>query len=72
MSCTKLDCSRAGWVSIVLVEDGVEAFSSINGIQQIRFERGNIRSTFGDVLATLRREYSSDRNGDRHRRTPLD
>lgn len=45
--------------AIVLVEEGVEIFSNIAGIQQIRFEQGNIRATFGDVLATLRREFGT-------------
>lgn len=43
--------------AIVLLENGVESFSNIEGINQIRFDRGHIRSTFGDVLATLRREF---------------
>ncbi len=47
----KLGFSRA----IVLLEDGTEEFSNIRGIEQIRFE--NIKETFGDVLATLRREF---------------
>jgi predicted nucleotide-binding protein len=49
----KLGFSRA----IVLVEEGVEVFSNLQGIQQIRFSKGNIRETYGDVLATLRREF---------------
>jgi predicted nucleotide-binding protein len=43
--------------AIMLVEQGVEDFSNVDGIQQIRFAAGNIRETFGDVLATLRREF---------------
>ena len=43
--------------AIVLLENKVEEFSNIHGIQQIRFDKGNIRSTFGDVLATLNREF---------------
>jgi predicted nucleotide-binding protein len=43
--------------AIVLLEDGTEAFSNIDGIQQIRFEKGKIALTFGEVLATLRREF---------------
>jgi predicted nucleotide-binding protein len=43
--------------AIMLVEHGVENFSNVDGIQQIRFTAGNIRETFGDVLATLRREF---------------
>ena len=49
----KLGFSRA----IVLLEDGTEEFSNIHGIQQIRFAKGRIRETFGEVLATLKREF---------------
>ncbi len=48
----KLGFTRA----IVLLEDEVSQFSNILGINQIRFSKGNIRETFGDVLATIRRE----------------
>jgi len=44
--------------AIVLLEDGTEEFSNIQGIQQIRFTKGSIKETFGEVLATLRREFS--------------
>jgi predicted nucleotide-binding protein len=43
--------------AIVLVEQGAEEFSNIAGIEQIRFGEGRIRETFGDVLATLKREF---------------
>lgn len=43
--------------AIVLLEEGTEEFSNIQGIEQIRFTRGNIKETFGEVLATLRREF---------------
>jgi predicted nucleotide-binding protein len=43
--------------AIVLLEEGTEEFSNIHGIQQIRFKKNNIRETYGDVLATLRREF---------------
>lgn len=43
--------------AIVLLENGTEEFSNLYGIQQIRFDQGRIRETFGDVLATLRREF---------------
>jgi predicted nucleotide-binding protein len=51
----RLGFSRA----IVLLEEGAEEFSNIHGIQQIRFAKGNIKETFGEVLATLRREFGS-------------
>jgi len=43
--------------AIALVEEEVETFSNIEGIAQIRFKPGSIQSTFGDVLATLKREF---------------
>lgn len=43
--------------AIILLEEGTEAFSNIQGIQQIRFGKDNIKETFGEVLATLRREF---------------
>jgi predicted nucleotide-binding protein len=49
----KLGFNRA----IVLLEEGTEEFSNIQGIDQIRFKKGNIKETFGDVLATLKREF---------------
>jgi predicted nucleotide-binding protein len=45
--------------AIVLKEEGVEEFSNIHGVHQIRFARGNIKETFGEVLATLRREFET-------------
>jgi hypothetical protein len=44
---------------IVLLEEGVAEFSNISGITQIRFSKGNIRETFGDVLAVIKREFES-------------
>lgn len=46
--------------SIVLLEEGTEEFSNIQGIDQIRFSKNNIKETFGDVLATLRREFGEE------------
>jgi predicted nucleotide-binding protein len=43
--------------AIVLLEGGVEEFSNIHGIDQIRFDKGRIKETFGDVVATIRREF---------------
>ncbi|MDE0164748.1 MAG: nucleotide-binding protein [Bryobacterales bacterium] len=47
----KLGFSRA----IVLLENGTEDFSNISGVEQLRFNK--IQETFGDVLATLKREF---------------
>jgi predicted nucleotide-binding protein len=44
--------------AIVLLEDGTEEFSNLAGVQQIRYAKGNIKETFGDVLATLKREFA--------------
>ena len=46
--------------AIVFLEEGVEDFSNIYGIEQIRFSRGRIKETFGDAVATLRREFPND------------
>ena len=43
--------------AITLLERGTQEFSNINGVHQIRFAEGNIRETFGDVVATLNREF---------------
>jgi hypothetical protein len=43
--------------AILLLEDGCEGFSNVAGLQHVPFSRGNIREVFGDVLATLRREF---------------
>ncbi|MGY4370919.1 hypothetical protein ACVW1A_006984 [Bradyrhizobium sp. LB1.3] len=43
--------------AILLVEDGVQLASNFDGIQQLRFKRGQISGIFGDVLATIRREF---------------
>lgn len=49
----RLGFSRA----IILREEGVEKFSNVDGVQYIEFAKGRIRETYGDVLATLRREF---------------
>lgn len=43
--------------AIVLLENDTEEFSNLSGIQQLRFTKGNIKEVFGDVLATLKREF---------------
>ena len=45
----RLGFSRA----IAIVEEGVEMSSNMDSIQQIRFGPGNIRESFGEVVATL-------------------
>jgi hypothetical protein len=42
--------------AIVLVEEGCSGFSNIDGLTVIRFARGDIRSSFGEVQRTLARE----------------
>ncbi len=46
--------------AIALVEEGTDVFSNISGIDQIRFSAGNIKETFGDVVATIHREFPLD------------
>ncbi|WP_371788442.1 nucleotide-binding protein [Streptomyces griseoaurantiacus] len=53
----KLGFARA----IAVVEEGVELISNMDGVQQIRFTKGNIRQVYGDVLAVLRREFQDAR-----------
>ena len=43
--------------AIVLLEEGASEFSNIHGIQQIRFSKANIKETFGEVVATINREF---------------
>ena len=53
--------SRLGWEkAIALVEEGVTEFSNIHGLNQIRFGKGRIQETFGEVVATVRREFEAD------------
>lgn len=46
--------------AIVVLENEVLEFSNILGVNQIRFSKGNIRETFGDVVATIRRELNQE------------
>lgn len=48
----KLGFTRA----IVVLEQGCEEFSNINGLGQIRFPAGNIKAAFDDIRAVLERE----------------
>ena len=43
--------------ALALLEDGVTEFSNILGLNQIRFAKGRIKETYGDVLATIKREF---------------
>ena len=47
--------------AVVAIENGVEPFSNLQGIHQLRFDAGRIREVYGDVLATLRREFPQHR-----------
>lgn len=48
--------------AILLLEHGVEQFSNVQGVQYIPFSKGNIKETFGEVLATIRREFPQGKN----------
>ncbi len=49
---------RLGFARAILVlEAEVEEFSNVQGIQYIRFSKDNIKESFGEVLATIRREF---------------
>lgn len=42
----------------ILLERGVNEFSNIVGLHQVRFDRGSIKSIFGDVVANINRMNS--------------
>ena len=42
--------------AIILLEDGCEIFSNIDGITHIPFPKGNIRAAFEDIRDVLKRE----------------
>lgn len=42
--------------AIVLLEDGCEEFSNIEGLGQIRFPKGNISAAFEEIRQVLERE----------------
>lgn len=48
----KLGFSKA----IILLEQGCEQFSNIQGLGQIRFPKGNIKAAFEDVREVIERE----------------
>jgi predicted nucleotide-binding protein len=49
--------------AIVLLEEGCEEFSNIQGLGQIRFPKGNITAKFEEIRAVLEREGISDESG---------
>jgi predicted nucleotide-binding protein len=42
--------------AIILLEDGCEEFSNIEGLGQIRFPKGNIAARFEEIRRVLERE----------------
>jgi len=46
--------------AIILLEDGCEAFSNIEGLGQIRFPKGNIKAAFEEIRRVLEREALID------------
>jgi predicted nucleotide-binding protein len=43
--------------ALMLLEKDLDLFSNVDGIQYLEYSKGNIKETFGDVLATLKREF---------------
>ena len=57
---TGLFQGRLGFArAIILLEEGVEEFSNMQGVQHIKFSKNNIKEVFGEVIALLRREFKS-------------
>ena len=51
--------AKLGWTkAIVLIEEGTEDFSNLQGINQIPYSKNKIKETYGEVLATIRREFN--------------
>ena len=46
--------------AIIMLEDGCEEFSNVQGLGQIRFPKGNIKAVFEDVRAVIEREMGSN------------
>lgn len=42
--------------AVIILEDGCEEFSNVQGLGQIRFPKGNIKAAFEDVRRVLERE----------------
>lgn len=42
--------------AIILLQEGVENLSNLDGVQYLRFSH-TIKETFGDVVATIKREF---------------
>jgi predicted nucleotide-binding protein len=49
--------------AIVLLEEGCEEFSNIIGVSQIRFPSNNIKASFKNVIAVLKREKIIKKRG---------
>ena len=48
---------RLGWMkAIILLEEGCEEFSNIEGVGQIRYPKGNIKAAFEEIREVLLRE----------------
>jgi predicted nucleotide-binding protein len=43
--------------ALMLVEKDLDLFSNVDGTQYLEYSKGNIKETFGEVLATLKREF---------------
>jgi hypothetical protein len=57
---TGLFQAHLGYPRVLIVrEEGCEDFSNIDGLQEVRFGKGNIKETFGEVIGTIRREFPS-------------
>jgi hypothetical protein len=46
--------------AIAIIAEGTEEFSNIHGINQLRYSKRNIKEIFGEVLATIKREFGEN------------
>ncbi len=46
--------------AIAMLEKDVNEFSNIFGVNQVRFSKGNIKETFGEIISIIKREFEQD------------
>lgn len=49
--------------AIIVRESGCATFSNVHGLEEIHFEPGRIKEAFGEIVATIRREFRGASGG---------